>query len=225
MTKLRVFEHDFEPVEGLPADLPEGERILWQGRPQARAIARRLMKTHWIALYFLGIAVFAFVSGLQDGRDLGSILISTAALGIFGAIVIGLVELYAWGVAKTSLYTITERRLVLRVGVALSVSVNLPFAVVASADMKAGGDGVGDIALHLARGSEVSWFMLWPHVLTFKRGKAAPLLRCLPEVTAVAEILGVALRRNAEQPAAVEPRPTLPSRPVRMPAELRPVTS
>ncbi|MEY3475503.1 MAG: hypothetical protein RL087_1961, partial [Pseudomonadota bacterium] len=30
-------EHEFEAAPGLPAPLPVGERILWQGAPQWRA--------------------------------------------------------------------------------------------------------------------------------------------------------------------------------------------
>jgi hypothetical protein len=41
-----------EPVEGLPERPPEGESILWQGRPQAWALARESLAIRWVAGYF-----------------------------------------------------------------------------------------------------------------------------------------------------------------------------
>jgi hypothetical protein len=34
-------DFDFEPVPGLPAELPAGETMIWQGRPQWRSLAVR----------------------------------------------------------------------------------------------------------------------------------------------------------------------------------------
>ena len=35
-----LHEHEFEAAPGLPEKLPQGERILWQGAPDALALAR-----------------------------------------------------------------------------------------------------------------------------------------------------------------------------------------
>jgi hypothetical protein len=32
----------FEPIRGLPEQLPEGEHILWQGAPDPRVLAREI---------------------------------------------------------------------------------------------------------------------------------------------------------------------------------------
>ena len=44
---------------------------------------------------------------------------------------------YAWLVARSSVYSITNRRVVLHIGLALPVTLNLPLAQVASADVLA----------------------------------------------------------------------------------------
>ena len=41
MTSIPVTEHDHEPVPGLPAELPDDEYIVWQGKPSAAQVSRR----------------------------------------------------------------------------------------------------------------------------------------------------------------------------------------
>ena len=45
-------EHEFEPEYGLPEPLPAGERVLWQGSPQWRVMARRTFHVRKLTLYF-----------------------------------------------------------------------------------------------------------------------------------------------------------------------------
>ena len=44
MSDRKNIERDFnfEPQPGLPAPLPQGEDLLWQGSPDARLLARQL---------------------------------------------------------------------------------------------------------------------------------------------------------------------------------------
>lgn len=186
-------EHDYEPVPGLPARLPEGETILWQGAPLARQIARRKLKVRWISAYFLVLIVWNVMAGIYDGRAAQELLFSSGALTIMAAIVIALLEAFAWGVAKTTLYTITNRRVVMRIGVALSATFNLPFAKIAGADMRSEADGSGDLALTLMPGEKLSWLIFWPHVRGFRKGALMPQMTGLKDVADVAAILAPAL--------------------------------
>ena len=48
-------DHDdfnFEPVRGLPEQLPPDEYILWQGSPKASRLAREALGLNWIMAYF-----------------------------------------------------------------------------------------------------------------------------------------------------------------------------
>jgi hypothetical protein len=48
-----IHNHDdyaTEPVRGLPATLPRGEFVLWQGTPSWRAFARQVFHTRAIAI-------------------------------------------------------------------------------------------------------------------------------------------------------------------------------
>ena len=57
-------EHDYEPLPGLPAPLPPGESILWQGAPCWRSLALRAMRVRQFAIYFIFLAAWGVVGGL-----------------------------------------------------------------------------------------------------------------------------------------------------------------
>ena len=48
-------EYENEPIPGLPGRLPPGERILWQGSPEWRALARTAFHTRLVAGYFAAL--------------------------------------------------------------------------------------------------------------------------------------------------------------------------
>ena len=122
-----------------------------------------------------------------------NIMFSTAALAIMSALAIGLLEAFAWGVQKTTMYTITNKRVVMRVGVALSATFNLPFSRIVSADMREDKNGAGDIALTLAPGDKLSWLVFWPHVRGFRKGALMPQMICLKDVAIAGNVLSAAL--------------------------------
>ena len=102
--------------------------------------------------------------------------------------------LYAWGTSRVTTYTITTHRVLIRMGIALPMTLNLPYAEVESAGLRVQRDGSGDIALKLAdKGRKLSWFMLWPHARPWRFGKAEPLLRGLVDGEQAGAILARAL--------------------------------
>lgn len=193
-----MIEYDHEPIRGLPGDLPEGERILWQGAPDAAAFARSALFNRWIGGYFAVLAFIALASGSLFGL---------AATAITGALALALLAVFARLVAKTTVYTLTDRRIVLRVGIALNKCINLPLKLVEGADLRPLADGHGEIALSLVGPHRLGYAMLWPHARPFRFGKPQPMLRAIPEAAAVAAILAracaaVVPNQLGEQPAA-----------------------
>jgi Bacterial PH domain len=202
-----VREHDIEPIRGLPGDLPAGEAILWQGAPDAWVFARSALGARWIGGYFVALVGWALVRGTPQGALL------TAG---FGVLAMGLIYGFAALVARTTVYTITNRRVVLRIGAALSKCINLPLVKVGGADLRALGAGYGDIALTLEGPSMLGYAMLWPHARPFRLAKPQPMLRALPNAAEAASILAKAAaaivpvqQRSEAAPAASAPRPAL----------------
>ena len=193
-------EYDFEPVPGLPEDLPEGETLLWQGAPDWKTLAGKAFHVRGLAIYFAVLLTWYATSQLNSGADGASVLTASLRLGALSAGAVILVVLYAWLSAKTTLYTVTNRRVVIRSGVALPMMLNLPFAKIEAADLRTYGDGAGDIALTLPLRERVAYLMLWPHVQPWRLARARPMLRAVPRVGQVVEILGQAL--SAAEPTA-----------------------
>ena len=127
-----VSEHEVEPIRGLPELLPQGERILWQGAPGWMPLAAALHVQGRARLFRpavrverrMGVSGRRFVGAATVDRARGSCRWRSRLRGSLG--------LYAWLTARSSVYTITNRRVVLRFGVALPMTMNVPFAVIAT---------------------------------------------------------------------------------------------
>jgi hypothetical protein len=181
-----------EPIKGLPALLPEGETILWQGAPDGRAFASRVFRAGWISAYFGAVALFMLASGFYDRAPGVAIALSMAFVIGLGALAVGFFWVLGWAIGRTTVYTITNRRVVMRFGVALPLTVNLPFSAIEAADLRDHGAGSGDIALKLNRKQRMSYGVLWPHARPWQFADAQPMMRCLPDAKAVAVILSQA---------------------------------
>jgi Bacterial PH domain len=195
-----VTEYEYEPVPGLPERLPTGEEILWQGSPRWNVLARRAFHVRKVGFYFLLLIAWTLVSDIQGGRDP---VPSAFWLVVAAALAIGLLTLLARAMARSTLYTITNHRLVMRFGVALPMTVNLPYGKIAGAALREHGDGTGDIPVTLAPGTRTSYLVLWPHVRPWRFSPAEPMLRAIPEAQRVARILAKALEGHASSRAPV----------------------
>ncbi|WP_158639105.1 photosynthetic complex putative assembly protein PuhB [Elioraea rosea] len=198
-------EHDFEPVPGLPERLPPGETILWQGAPRRDSLARRALHVRTIAIYFALLAAWRGIALAMDGAAATEIALGVALLVVLGGAAILPLALYAWASARTTLYTVTNRRVVIRAGVALPTTVNVPYASVEAAGLKQHSDGTGDIALRLAPSEKIAFLFLWPHARPWHFSRPQPTLRCIAEPETVAQIIGRALAASAALPVQAVP--------------------
>lgn len=202
-------EYEVEPIPGLPAMLPPGETILWQGSPDRRSLARTAFHTRLVGGYFALLAAWAFVSSLSDGITAASDLTGFAMTIIAGIAAVGLLHLLAWGSARTTIYTLTNRRIVLRIGMALPKCINLPLIMVGAIDLAAHSDGTGDVAMAVTGRQRLGYIALWPHARAWKVGNPQPTFRALPDAAGVAALVArTCLAANpAGQIARPEPAP------------------
>jgi hypothetical protein len=194
-----VREYEFEPIRGLPEHLPPGEEMLWQGAPRWTALARRAFHVWKVAVYFGVIIVWRILADFSAGETAAEVVVGALWVLALGAVSIGGLLLLAWAMARSTVYTITSRRVVMRFGVALPMIVNFPFAQIQSAQMKRHRDETGDIPLVLVASTRTSYTVLWPNVRPWHFSKPQPMLRAIPDVSRVAEILSGALGRFLAQ--------------------------
>lgn len=182
-------EYEFEAALGLPEPLPQDEVILWQGAPNWISMAKHVFRLQWLGLYFAVIVIWQAisVSSSEGGLAAGW---SSVALAFFLAVIgLVLVGLLAYWSATTTMYTLTNRRIVMRVGIVLTVTFNLPYKTLGSADLKLYKDGTGDIPMQIATEDKIAFFHLWPHVRPWRVATPEPMMRCVPNAKVVAAIL------------------------------------
>lgn len=188
----------FDAPPGLPGPLPAGEHILWQGRPCALGITFRALHVGLAAAWFVGLALWAGLPLAVSGDFVGAAVTVGPTLGL-GAGAVALLALIGWSSARTTTYTITNRRVVMRVGITLPMTLNLPFALIETAGLRQFRDGSGDLPIRLRSGNRVAYLHLWPHARPWHVSRPEPMLRAIPDAGTVAAILGRAIAASLEQ--------------------------
>ncbi|KPP92123.1 MAG: photosystem II complex assembly protein [Rhodobacteraceae bacterium HLUCCA08] len=200
-------DFNFEPVRGLPARLPEGEEILWQGAPDAWRLALEALALRWVAAYFAILAIWR-VAASATTVPLSEALLHAVPLVLGGLLTAGILVLIAWAQAKATVYTLTNRRVAMRIGAALTMTLNLPYVQIGSAHLDRRKGGTGTIAFETLGDSRFSYLMTWPHVRPWVM-RTQPALRCIPQVDRVAEILAEAAEARVSEPQVAPVAPAM----------------
>ena len=187
-------DFDCEPIRGLPEPLPPGEQLRWQGAPRWSALAKRAFHVRLVAIYFGLLILWRIGAGWFAGESREHLVGSGLWLLALALAAIGILALLAWFYARSTIYSITDRRVIIRFGLALPMAVNIPFKSIETAGLRVYADGTGDLPLALIEGQQVGYFVMWPNVRpwSFIR-KTQPMLRALPDAEQAAEILAAAL--------------------------------
>lgn len=211
-------EHEFEAQYGLPERLPAGERILWQGSPDWRVLARTAFHGRKVAVYFAVLLCVRFALLVSGGAGIADALLRTAWVAPLPAVGLALLLGMAWLSARTTVYTLTDRRLVLRIGIVLTMTFNIPLRRVESAGVHLEASGHGDLPIVLKSPDRIPWAQLWPHNRPWHLRRPQPMLRAVPDASRVAGLLADAwhaVQASAgdardDVAHAVQPRGTMP---------------
>ena len=157
-------KQDFNQFKELPAPLPVGERVIWQGKPSFKGLALRSFHIREVAIYLRP----------PDGVEAVVELVArrVARRGRYVRVVVGRPGHQRnrgpgrsrVAVPPAACYTITSKRVLFQFGVALPMTMNIPLSTIASAALQIYRDGSGDIPLALSDSERVSFAVLWPHV-------------------------------------------------------------
>ena len=153
------------------------------------------------------LALWRFVSLLDQVSIAEAFAVSVPFL-FLGGVAGGLLMIFGFVQARTTVYTITNRRIAMRIGAALTVTLNLPFTQIGSADLKLRRSGVGTIALDLLGDTRLSYLVCWPHVRPWVMRRTQPALRCIPDAERVAGLLADSAEARVSVPrVSDQPRP------------------
>ena len=179
--------------------LPEGseilakdETILWEGRPMVGGLARQLFHIRAVMGYFFVLAAWNLASTHADGFRANAAFISAFWVVLPALAGAAIIYAMAWIFVWTTHYTITDRRVIMQMGVAVPIALTLPLRQIEAADVRLYADGSGDIPLALGD-QKLAYLLVWPHARPWRFKVAEPMLRCVPDARAVASVLSRAL--------------------------------
>lgn len=199
-------DFSFEPVRGLPERLPPDEHILWQGSPDPWRLAVEALGIRWVAGYFALLALWR-VGITSTGLPLAQALPYAVPYLLVGAVACALIFGLATVQARSAVYTLTNKRVGLRIGAALTMTLNLPYTQIGDAHLDLKRGGTGTIAFDLIGDTRFSYLMTWPHVRPWFMAKTQPTLRCIPDAAEIARLFADAAEARVSQPR-VEQIPT-----------------
>lgn len=182
-------EHEHEPQYGLPEALPADEKLLWQGSPVWTTLAVRRFHVRKLVVYFGVLLALRLASLWSEGQGLWPALQGTLPMLALATIGVGLVTLIAWFTARTTVYTLTDRRVVMRIGIVLTLSLNLPLRRLEAADLCLHSGATGDVSLRLLQPDHLAYLHLWPHARAWRLARPEPTLLCLDDAAAVSRQL------------------------------------
>jgi hypothetical protein len=183
--------YEYEPIRGLPGLLPPGESILWQGAPEWKRLALTAFHVRGVLLYFGVILAWALAAGASVTGLVATLGAAVGAVAVLGFI--------AWLSARSTVYTLTNRRLVFRVGIALPTCINVPLKIIGTAGLRTHPDGTGDMPLELLGPTRLGWMMLWPHARPWHLSSPQPMLRAVPDAERIAALLARTLAEEVPE--------------------------
>jgi hypothetical protein len=179
-----LLEGDGPTAHGDKLGTPQSdERLLWRGRPNVALLARSAFHTYSVAFYFALLAAVA----LATDRPGTAAIVAGA-----GVVTIAILYFLAWMSARTTLYILTDVRLIMRIGMAIETRINVPLKQVNAAHLRERGKGFGDISLELNGDRLLGVVLLWPHVRPWHYNRPQPMLRAIPQVGEVARMMAEA---------------------------------
>ena len=179
--------------EGLPDHLPDGERVLWQGRPEWQRLAINAFHIRKVAIYFAGLIAAQGVWKIAGGASLGEALRAAPLMAGLGLVACGILAGLAYASARTTHYTLTNKRALMHVGIALPVIINLPLRHIDGVSFAETGKDCGTICLKTGGKTRLAYLLLWPHARPWAFSKPQPAFRDVPDVENVASRLAFAL--------------------------------
>lgn len=192
-------DFNFEPIKGLPERLPMGEHILWQGAPVPGRLAREALGLNWVAGYFILLIIWRI--GVSSAENPLTVALAHAIpFAIAGLAACGIIYAIATVQARSTVYTLTNKRVAMRIGAALTMTLNLPYVQIGNAQLSQGKNGTGTLVFELIGETRLSYLMSWPHVRPWRMARTQPALRCIPDAANVARIFADAAETRISAP-------------------------
>jgi predicted membrane protein len=162
-------------------------------------LAREALSLNWVLGYF-GLLILWRIGVSSTMMPIGPAILTGLPFLVLALVVAAIILGIAWVQAMATVYTITNQRIAMRVGAALTLTLNLPYPKIAAADLSLRKGGTGTIALRTMGNVKLSYLILWPHVRPWHMKATQPALRCIPDAAKAAAILAESAEARVSQP-------------------------
>ena len=196
-------DFNFEPIRGLTEALPADEHILWQGRPNSLRLAKDAWSLNWVVGYFIALAVIRVIT-VSDMMSLTSAMAQGIPFLVAGALTALILVGVATVQARSTVYTLTNKRACLRIGAALTMTLNLPYVCFGNAQVAVRKSGLGTITFELIGETRLSYLMTWPHVRPWHMSRTQPAFRSIPDAERVAALFAEAAETRVSMPKVAQ---------------------
>jgi len=112
-------EYEFEPQFGLPERLPSDEFIVWQGSPDIGALAASAFHIKKLVIYFILLIVACAWPALEAQAGAMAVLQAVKWIAPLSLLGLASVWLVAYMTSRATVYTLTNKRVVMRLGIVL----------------------------------------------------------------------------------------------------------
>ncbi len=188
--------------KGLPDHLPEGEKLLWQGRPDWKRLAVNAFHIRKVAIYFGVLIMGQGAWKLANGASFVEALHAVPVMFGLGLLACAILLGFAYASARTTHYTLTNKRALMKVGIALPVIINLPLRQVDGVSFANSSKSCGTICFKTAGQTRLAYMLLWPHAMPWQFTKPQPAFREIADVEDVAQRLVLTLGGRMPLPEA-----------------------
>ena len=213
MTKAYDADNEFEAQYGLPENLPEDEKILWQGSPVFASLVNKVFFLRLLIVYFvflLGFSLYWDFQKVAHSEALGNLLANFLLSGFC----LAALTLLAHLTCSTAVYTLTNKRVVMRIGIVLTLTFNIPFKQILASDFKKHSDGSGDISFRIDPSTKIAFIHLWPHCRFKSFAHPEPALKCVENVGYVASLIHEAWIKYKENDKEISSHGTKTEKPI-----------
>ena len=174
--------------------LAPGELVVWQGRPTLKGVARDIFHLRAAVIYMAALLALDGYQAWAKHIPTLKALNNSVPLFLGLALATTIFAALAYLTARTTHYTITNRRVILKYGMALPATLSLPYRQIVGASVEVDADHTGKIALLLHADNHMPYLKLYPFARAWKLARPEPMLRAVPRVALVAGLLTRALQ-------------------------------
>ena len=169
--------------------IPVGEMIRWCGRPNWKSLGYHAFGVKYLTVYLILSALYA-VSQTNSPFRFGAFTVQYLPYimsGIFASIILFVLAYLA---ARHTCYVITEKRVVIRTGIALVFLLNVPFKNVVSIDLQRLANGSGNLSFKAQSKKRIPYLSCWPSVRSGSLLQPVPAFRSILSIEEIGKICG-----------------------------------